>query len=124
MSPNASRPLEAAELEELGAALAALESELRATLEGSAAAAKPVALDQAAVGRVSRVDAIQQQKMVAAGRAAQRARLERVRAALHRLEAGDYGDCAACGEPVGFARLQARPEAPLCVSCQEARERP
>lgn len=116
--------LQAEEIEELGAALRALESELRATLEGSVEAAKPVALDQAAVGRVSRVDAIQQQQMVTAGRAKQRARLEMVRAALHRLQANEYGDCAGCGEGVGYARLKARPEAPLCVRCQGARERP
>ena len=115
--------LSEAELETLGARLEALAGELEAALAGSADAARPVELDQPAIGRVSRVDAIQQQQMVEAGRQAQRARLQQVRAALQRLAEGEYGDCASCGECIGFARLEARPESPFCVACQSARER-
>lgn len=103
--------------------LEALAGELRGALSESADAAKPVELDQAAVGRVSRIDAIQQQKMVEAGRAAQRLRLGQVQAALLRIDAGEYGDCLACEEPIAAARLAARPETPFCVGCQTARER-
>ena len=31
--------------------------------------------------------------------------------------------CRRCEEPIGFRRLQARPETPLCVACQNQRER-
>ena len=103
--------------------LEALAEELRGALTGSADAAKPVELDQAAVGRVSRIDAIQQQKMIEAGRAAQRLRLQQVQAALRRIEADEYGDCLVCDEPIAAARLAARPETPFCVVCQTARER-
>ena len=42
--------------------------------------------------------------------------------ALERLEAGTYGTCEACGEPIGTARLRARPAARLCLPDQELAE--
>jgi RNA polymerase-binding transcription factor DksA len=55
-------------------------------------------------------------------RAALEHTLAEVGEALRRLEEGGYGRCAACGGPIGEARLEARPEARLCVRCQEAAE--
>lgn len=107
----------------LRTALEQLARELEAALDGSAEAARPVELDQPALGRVSRIDAIQQQKMLEASRAAQRVRLDRVRAALRRCDAGEYGACLACGEEIDPARLRARPESSLCIECQRERER-
>jgi DnaK suppressor protein len=49
--------------------------------------------------------------------------LDDVVAALARMDAGSYGDCESCGEPIGLARLRARPEARLCVDCQSLAER-
>lgn len=43
--------------------------------------------------------------------------------ALEALNAGAYGVCEACGEPIGKARLQAFPRATLCVSCKQKQER-
>jgi DnaK suppressor protein len=45
------------------------------------------------------------------------------RAALARLEAGDYGTCIDCGDAIPPARLQAQPFAVRCVACQKHRER-
>ncbi len=104
---------------ELRADLRVLEAQLRALLELSAEGARPVELDQAAVGRVSRIDAIQQQQMNRAGRERARARLAQVRAAL---ASDGYGECRRCDDPIGFARLKARPEAPFCVGCAGALE--
>lgn len=108
---------------ELKEALQSLVDDLDDQLRGSAEAAQPVALDQTAVGRVSRIDAIQQQKMVEASRQALRRRLQRIHSALQRFEGDEYGDCAECGEEVGYARLKARPESLFCIACQRARER-
>src|SRR5262249_61565662 len=47
------------------------------------------------------------------------ARLQRVRAALERLERGVYGVCVECGAPIAPKRLRAIPEAETCVPCQE-----
>lgn len=49
--------------------------------------------------------------------------LQAGRAALARLESGDYGTCVDCGEAIPAARLQAQPFAIRCVACQERRER-
>ncbi len=59
------------QLAELRRDLEGLVRELQQVLAGSAEAARPVQLDQTAIGRVSRVDAIQQKEMLAANRQAQ-----------------------------------------------------
>ncbi|WP_217178873.1 TraR/DksA family transcriptional regulator [Streptomyces sp. AC495_CC817] len=48
------------------------------------------------------------------------AELRQVDDALSRLDAGDYGVCAACGEPIPPARLAVRPFATHCVACAES----
>jgi DnaK suppressor protein len=103
-------------------ALLALEQELESLHEASAEGAAPVDLDQP-IGRLSRMDAMQQQRMLQANRAAMQRRLQQVRAALRRLDEDEYGVCVTCGEGVGFPRLEAQPEAPFCIACQSARER-
>ncbi|TWI70127.1 TraR/DksA family transcriptional regulator [Pseudoduganella lurida] len=50
------------------------------------------------------------------------AQLSAVRHALARFDSGDYGACENCGEPIGFSRLEARPEARLCIACQTRME--
>ena len=40
-----------------------------------------------------------------------------IKAALTRIDEGSYGECTRCGEPVGEKRLEAYPEAALCISC-------
>ncbi|MES2323426.1 MAG: TraR/DksA C4-type zinc finger protein [Pseudomonadota bacterium] len=41
-----------------------------------------------------------------------------IRRALARIDDGSYGLCEECGKDIGFSRLQARPEAALCIACQ------
>jgi len=48
---------------------------------------------------------------------AARERVAAIDAALDRLEAGHYGVCARCGQPIGADRLAARPAAPTCIHC-------
>jgi DnaK suppressor protein len=43
--------------------------------------------------------------------------------ALAKIEAGTYGSCDSCGQPIGKARLQAFPKATLCVTCKQREER-
>jgi DnaK suppressor protein len=38
-------------------------------------------------------------------------------AALRKLEDGSYGTCQRCGQPIGAARLAARPSATTCLPC-------
>jgi DnaK suppressor protein len=49
--------------------------------------------------------------------------LERSERALASIEAGSYGVCESCGQPIGKARLQAFPRATLCVTCKQREER-
>jgi RNA polymerase-binding protein DksA len=50
-------------------------------------------------------------------------RINRLTAALARIDAGTYGLCVECGQPIESARLKAMPEAATCLACQERRER-
>jgi len=43
--------------------------------------------------------------------------------ALGRIDAGTYGVCESCGQPIGKARLMAFPRASLCVTCKQREER-
>ena len=45
--------------------------------------------------------------------------LDRVDAALRRIEDGSYGSCVDCGVEIPPARLQAAPDARRCIACQE-----
>lgn len=46
-------------------------------------------------------------------------RVNRLSEALDRLNRGEYGICAECGEPISRARLHAMPEVQTCVRCQD-----
>jgi DnaK suppressor protein len=99
-----------------------LQRELRALLDTGEDAARVVELDQTSVGRLSRMDALQGQAM-SQERARRRQReLQRIAAALRRLENGEYGDCQDCGEPIDVRRLEMDPAASLCIRCASARE--
>ena len=110
-----------AQLHELRAALHALSETLEQAVTATTAGAKPVDLDEP-IGRLSRMEAMQQQQMAAANRRSQTLRLKLVVAALARIEAGDYGNCRECEEPVGYRRLRARPESRLCLACRSMQE--
>ncbi|GGL84866.1 DNA-binding protein [Streptomyces fumigatiscleroticus] len=49
--------------------------------------------------------------------------LDQTERALERLDAGTYGLCENCGNPIGKARMQAFPRATLCVECKQKQER-
>lgn len=49
--------------------------------------------------------------------------LTQMERAMERLDAGTYGRCESCGEPIPKARLQAFPSATLCVRCKQREER-
>lgn len=49
--------------------------------------------------------------------------LEEVEGALERMDRGEYGKCINCGKPIPPARLEAIPQTPYCVDCQQKMER-
>ena len=48
--------------------------------------------------------------------------LQKIEAALGRIREGTFGTCLECGDPIGAARLQARPVATLCIDCKAEQE--
>ncbi|MFN3595778.1 MAG: TraR/DksA family transcriptional regulator [Rubricoccaceae bacterium] len=96
--------------------LVALNAELRAAVRQGSAADTSIAVDNA-IGRLTRMEAIQAQAMAAAGRQRLRERLPRIAAALARIEEGTYGRCVRCAGEIPLGRLEIAPESALCVAC-------
>jgi DnaK suppressor protein len=97
-----------------------VEAELAELLEASdttAEARGTVALDQQSVGRVSRMDAMQGQAMAQEQERRRQGRIAALKATLKRMESGEFGECAECGEPIAERRLEVDPTALLCVAC-------
>jgi DnaK suppressor protein len=115
-------PLTPQEVQALTTVLQKLRKELDAQATLIEPATKPVSLDQQSVGRLSRMDAIAQQQMDSARAHQCVERLRAVTVALSWVESGDYGYCRECDEPIGYARLAAKPEAGLCLACQQKQE--
>lgn len=76
-----------------------------------------------AIGRLTRMEAIQAQQMASAGRHRLKKRLQQIKRALEQIEQGDYGTCVRCGEEIPRGRLEIKPESRLCVSCAQQSRR-
>ena len=82
-----------AQVESLRVELDKLKADLETRLRASAADAKPVELDQSAVGRLSRMDAMQSQAMAKATRRTVQLQLTQCDSAPRAVERGEYGLC-------------------------------
>lgn len=78
---------------------------------------EPVELDQARVGRLSRMDAMQQQAISQAAARLVDLERQRIQSALGRLQSGDYGYCALCDEEIAEGRLRFDPSILTCIAC-------
>ncbi len=76
-----------------------------------------VELDQQAVGRLSRMGALQYQAMAKAQASRRRTEKTRLAAALGRLDEGEYGYCEDCGDAIATGRLELDPAAAKCIGC-------
>lgn len=79
-----------------------------------------VELDQSSVGRLSRMDALQQQAMARSSQQRAELTLRRIESSLQRCDDGSYGYCVDCDEPMPVKRLEFDPTALRCVQCAEA----
>lgn len=77
---------------------------------------KPIALD-GSIGRVTRMDAIQQKSMLEANLRSAEESLFRLEQALSNLDKPHFGICSKCQKQIPLERILAIPEARLCVSC-------
>ena len=105
------------ELAALRAELQARISELERISAAAMASRAPVKLDQASVGRLSRMDAIQGQSMALETERRRVIERARIADAIKRIDAGEYGNCTKCGEPIPKKRLDLDPATPTCVAC-------
>jgi DnaK suppressor protein len=93
-------------------------TKLEKSMAVSDEATATVQLDQAVVGRLSRMDSLQNQSMAENLAERERARHAQLRAALERIEAGTYGVCEDCDGPIAPGRLFVFPETVTCGGCQ------
>ena len=98
----------------IGATLADLDRRSK----DSQSARDTVTLDQQAVGRLSRMDALQQQAMAKATEARRKSQSTLLDDALTRLEGDDFGYCDDCGDQIPMARLRINPCVRKCIQCQ------
>jgi DnaK suppressor protein len=110
--------MDSIKLEHYKTVLLNLESEITEGLERPSDATATVKLDTS-IGRLSRIDAMQSQLMALELKRRQEQRLMRVQNALKAIRKGTYGECRRCHQPMDPARLEAQPDAVLCLLCAE-----
>ena len=95
-----------------------MEAEVNTLLGRTAADSKPVDLDLP-IGRLSRADAIQMQNMAALNKRQLEIKLKQIEGALSAVDKGSFGLCRSCNGKIHPERLEAQPETPFCIECQE-----
>lgn len=91
--------------------------ELLRLVDESSEASQPVELDQTRVGRLSRIDALQNQEMAKETDRRRHAELQRIETALQRLDEDEFGECMTCGEDIAIKRLELDPTVIVCIDC-------
>lgn len=97
-------------------------SVIKSTQEIGKAGDAAVELDQARVGRLSRVEAMQQQAIAQACARLTSLERQRIEAALARIRNNEYGSCVECGEEIAEGRLRFDPSVLLCIDCAQQKE--
>ena len=110
-------PLSSQQLDELRSELQRQLGRLEKSMKVTAEALRPVELDQTAVGRLSRMDSLQNQSLSRGLREREIVRHSQIREALGRFDSGTYGVCTVCARSIPFDRLFVFPEAPECADC-------
>ena len=109
--------------DEARAALIARAAQLDEEDRANEESREPVTLQQDSVGRLSRMDAMQQQAMAQATERRRQAERSRIKSALERIEDGEWGYCATCGEDIAPKRLEHDPSVATCVKCASGKEK-
>ncbi len=94
-----------------------LRDELQEIEQTGNEAAQTVELDQSRVGRLSRMDALQAQAMSIESGRRRNIKMQRIDAALKRIDKDEFGLCIKCEEEINPRRLEVDPTAPLCIDC-------
>lgn len=91
--------------------------ELAAVNRSALQAAQTVILDQTRVGRLSRMDALQQQAISKESNRRRKLELKRIIDALSRINDREYSNCVNCDKEIASNRLRVDPAATLCIDC-------
>ena len=110
-------PLRPEQMEQIRQELLRALTKLERSLKISGESARPRDLEQDTVGRLSRIDAIQNAGLLQNLQERERAQLRQIVEALRRIEAGTYGSCNACGGTIPWERLMVFPETLACSAC-------
>ena len=105
------------ELKRFRGELTARIADLSAESETTSSSRGTVELDQQSVGRLSRMDAMQQQAMANATHQRRLAEIARAKLALQRMEEDEFGWCQECGEEIALKRLNHDPSVATCITC-------
>jgi len=76
-----------------------------------------------AIGRLTRMDAIQQKSMAESNLKTAEATISNLKKVLARIEEPDFGVCAVCGNDMPIQRILAVPDAKICVPCASKKRR-
>lgn len=90
--------------------------ELKSDIEELVELTKPIPLD-ASIGRVSRMDAINNKTINESSLREKKKILQRLEKALEKSESKDFGKCTKCGKEIPFGRLEYMPHTTRCVNC-------
>ena len=91
-------------------------SQVEGYLKSSEDAAAAVSPDKG-LGRLSRMEAMQDQQLVMEMRRRKKRQLAEIKSALSRLEMDNFGICIFCGTEISSKRLEVAPETEICIRC-------
>lgn len=112
--------MNATDIETFRQKLLQLRTELDAGQVASEESTRTVELDQASVGRLSRMDALQAQEMALETRRRRQHQLQKIEGALRRMASGEYGNCFICGQAIDSRRLAVDPTHTRCIHCMDS----
>ena len=107
------------EIEQCRQKLLNLRSELKDLEESSGEETKPVELNQASMGSLSHMDAMQAQKAAEEGGRRRKRQIQKIDGALRRIKLGEFGQCFVCEEELDACRLYEDPTITRCMNCVE-----
>ncbi len=79
---------------------------------------KPIAPENS-IGRVSRMDAINNKSVTEAALRTAKSKLSKLKLALSKLDKPAFGTCDRCGNKIAPARLMFMPESSRCIRCAD-----
>ncbi|MDB2526348.1 TraR/DksA family transcriptional regulator [Crocinitomicaceae bacterium] len=79
---------------------------------------KPISPENA-IGRVSRMDAINNKSVVEAALRKAEEKLNKLKLVLNKVDDADFGICIRCGEPIPIGRVLLMPQSRNCVRCAQ-----